>query len=189
MSVLYRICLVFVTLIQIDRSFCKLFFLFFSDSFEDRVSDEVIRNILQSAADVHMNVVRNWGGGIYQHDSFYNIADELGCVCWQNVTAENEPFDNYVTCHNSKAPWNYLLLKRLGWNYLIIDKWLKILLSNSSFLSECLEFHHNLRNRNFIFLWHHNDVTIWHHQAKTFFHIIIIYTIYKLVYVKVIDYC
>ena len=25
-----------------------------------------------------MNVLRNWGGGIYQHDEFYSIADELG---------------------------------------------------------------------------------------------------------------
>ena len=50
------------------------------DAFEDRVSDEVIRNILESSADANMNIVRNWGGGIYQHDSFYTIADELGYV-------------------------------------------------------------------------------------------------------------
>ena len=52
----------------------------FLDAFEDRVNDDVIRNILQSSADANMNIVRNWGGGIYQHDSFYSIADELGCV-------------------------------------------------------------------------------------------------------------
>ena len=55
------------------------------DAFEDRVSDDVIRNILQSSADANMNIVRNWGGGIYQHDSFYSIADELGCVSWKQV--------------------------------------------------------------------------------------------------------
>ena len=52
----------------------------YPDAFEDRVSDDVIRNILQSSADANMNIVRNWGGGIYQHDSFYSIADELGYV-------------------------------------------------------------------------------------------------------------
>ena len=42
------------------------------------MTSSVLWNLLQSAADANMNVVRNWGGGIYQHDEFYNIADELG---------------------------------------------------------------------------------------------------------------
>ena len=56
---------------------CDFPFLFL-DAFEDRVTGSVLRNLLQSAADANMNVVRNWGGGIYQHDEFYSIADELG---------------------------------------------------------------------------------------------------------------
>ena len=48
------------------------------DAFEDRVTSSVLRNLLQSAVDANMNVLRNWGGGIYQHDEFYSIADELG---------------------------------------------------------------------------------------------------------------
>ena len=55
-----------------------------SDAFEDRVTSSVLRNLLQSAADAHMNVVRNWGGGIYQHDEFYDIADELGYSFYGN---------------------------------------------------------------------------------------------------------
>ncbi|KAL9972744.1 hypothetical protein ACROYT_G019109 [Oculina patagonica] len=54
-----------------------------ADAFEDRVTSSVLRNLLQSAADANMNVVRNWGGGIYQHDEFYNIADELGLLVWE----------------------------------------------------------------------------------------------------------
>ena len=56
------------------------FRVFFTDAFEDRVTSSVLRNLLQSAVDANMNVVRNWGGGIYQHEEFYSIADELGWV-------------------------------------------------------------------------------------------------------------
>lgn len=54
------------------------YFTFLPDAFEDRVTSSDLWNLLMSAADANMNVVRNWGGGIYQHDEFYDIADELG---------------------------------------------------------------------------------------------------------------
>lgn len=54
-----------------------------ADAFEDRVTSSDLWNLLKSAADANMNVVRNWGGGIYQHDEFYDIADELGLLVWE----------------------------------------------------------------------------------------------------------
>lgn len=37
-------------------------------------------NLLQSAVDANMNVLRVWGGGVYEQDLFYSICDELGIM-------------------------------------------------------------------------------------------------------------
>ena len=55
-----------------------------SDSFLDRVTPERYRFLVKSAADAHMNMLRVWGGGIYEDDRFYDLCDELGILVWQD---------------------------------------------------------------------------------------------------------
>jgi beta-mannosidase len=54
------------------------------DSFAPNITDERRRQILTSAHDAHMNMLRIWGGGFYESDSFYDLCDELGLMVWHD---------------------------------------------------------------------------------------------------------
>jgi beta-mannosidase len=42
------------------------------------------RTLLDLTRDGNMNLIRVWGGGIYEHELFYGICDELGIMIWQD---------------------------------------------------------------------------------------------------------
>lgn len=55
-----------------------------TDSFLSQVTLETYRNWMEIAAEGNQIMIRVWGGGIYEHDAFYDAADELGLLVWQD---------------------------------------------------------------------------------------------------------
>jgi beta-mannosidase len=54
------------------------------DNFLPRVDPEKYLQVVQSAAQANMNMLRVWGGGIYENDLFYNLCDEYGILIWHD---------------------------------------------------------------------------------------------------------
>ena len=93
------------------------------DAFVTRLTPETYRASIQDAVDAGMNLLRVWGGGIYESEAFYDICDELGILVWQDFLfacaaySEDEPLWSEVEAeareavgrlsrHASLAVWN-----------------------------------------------------------------------------------
>ncbi|MEJ1154643.1 glycoside hydrolase family 2 protein [Microbacterium marmarense] len=72
------------------------------DAFPSRVDAGRYRRRLQQAKDAHLNLIRVWGGGIYESEDFYDACDELGLLTWQDFLfacaaySEDEPIRSEV---------------------------------------------------------------------------------------------
>ncbi|ONI83559.1 beta-mannosidase [Saccharothrix sp. ALI-22-I] len=93
------------------------------DHFLTRITrDRLVRRVEQ-AVDANMNMLRIWGGGIYETEDFYDVCDERGVLVWQDFLfacaayAEESPLWEEVeaearenvarlTSHASLALWN-----------------------------------------------------------------------------------
>ena len=85
------------------------------DNFLPRVTPERYEKTILDAVDANMNMLRVWGGGIYENDLFYDLCDKYGILVWQDfmfacstypMTAERlenirqEAIDNIVRLRN-----------------------------------------------------------------------------------------
>jgi beta-mannosidase len=93
------------------------------DAFPVRITRDRYAYRLEQARDANVNLIRVWGGGIYESDDFYDVCDELGLLVWQDFLfacaayAEEEPLRGEVIAeareavtrlspHASLALWN-----------------------------------------------------------------------------------
>lgn len=54
------------------------------DVFLPRVTDSIYRRTIADAVAVNMNMIRVWGGGVYEDNCFYELCDEHGILVWQD---------------------------------------------------------------------------------------------------------
>ncbi|MEP7113719.1 MAG: glycoside hydrolase family 2 protein [Ilumatobacteraceae bacterium] len=54
------------------------------DVFPSRITPERYRVRLAQAKAANVDMIRVWGGGIYEDDAFYEACDELGLMVWQD---------------------------------------------------------------------------------------------------------
>ncbi|QRA41165.1 glycoside hydrolase family 2 protein [Chryseobacterium cucumeris] len=54
------------------------------DSFSPRMTKEKYQKLIRDTKEAHMNMIRIWGGGIYEDDEFYKACDENGILVWQD---------------------------------------------------------------------------------------------------------
>ncbi|MFI4912211.1 MAG: glycosyl hydrolase 2 galactose-binding domain-containing protein [Sedimentisphaeraceae bacterium JB056] len=55
-----------------------------ADAIISRMTPQRYRKLIEDTASANMNMIRVWGGGIYEDESFYDACDELGICVWQD---------------------------------------------------------------------------------------------------------
>ncbi len=74
----------FELLVNHEQIFCKGSNWIPMEIWPGSIRPEKYRFYLEKAKEANFNMIRIWGGGIYEKDQFYEICDELGLMVWQD---------------------------------------------------------------------------------------------------------
>jgi beta-mannosidase len=94
----------FIFVINGRKVFCKGADWIPADNFLPRIPDSRYETLLQMARDAHMNMVRVWGGGVYEKKIFYELCDRHGLMVWQDFM--------FACGEYPDTPWFHAEIKR-----------------------------------------------------------------------------
>jgi len=67
-----------------------------ADSILTWIQPEDYSRLLHMARDANMNMLRVWGGGIYEDKQFYALCDELGIMVWQDFMFASAEYPDHL---------------------------------------------------------------------------------------------
>jgi len=84
------------------------------DSFISRGKKHgLYERLLRDSKAANMNMIRVWGGGIYEEDLFYNLCDEMGLLVWQDFAFACNPTPRHQMFFDQAAIEAEYNIKRL----------------------------------------------------------------------------
>jgi beta-mannosidase len=85
------------------------------DNLLPRVTEDKYKKIVNDAVSSNINMLRVWGGGIYEDEEFYDLCDEKGILVWQDFMFANAmyPYWNTRSFHKNIDAETYEISKSL----------------------------------------------------------------------------
>ena len=84
-----------------------------ADSFLPRVTAERYRRLVEMAASANMNMLRVWGGGVYESEEFYSACDRRGIAVWQDFMFSCAEYPEEAWFHQKVKAEAEAVVKRL----------------------------------------------------------------------------
>ncbi|MBN1935609.1 MAG: beta-mannosidase [Anaerolineae bacterium] len=93
----------FAIVINGKKVFCKGADWIPADTIYARVTDEKYDALIREARDANFNMLRIWGGGLYEREAFYHACDHYGIMIWHDFMFACAPYPDHLEWFRSEV--------------------------------------------------------------------------------------